>query len=129
MITHEISDKKYRVIGIIGSRRRDSYQDYLLVENKFLEISEQDDIICSGRATRGGDRFAEKLALKYKRNILLFPAQWDRFGKSAGFIRNIDIAMCSDVIIACVSEDRTGGTEHTIKEFIKYKNYDCLFLV
>ena len=49
--------------------------------------------------------------------------------RGAGFVRNGDIAKDSDVLIACVAPDRTGGTEDTIKKFLKLKTEKCLFLV
>lgn len=43
--------------------------------------------------------------------------------------RNTLIANNSDILIACVSEDRRGGTEDTIKKFLKHKTFNNLHLV
>ena len=110
---------KPKKIGIIGSRRRDSIKDYRLVVDKFKEIYEEGDIIVSGGCSRGGDRFAEQIARGFEIPIMIYYAQWKKRGKAAGFIRNGDIAKDSDVLIACVSEDRKGGTENTITRFKK----------
>ena len=40
-----------------------------------------------------------------------------------------DIAEKSDVLVACVTKDRTGGTEDTIKKFLKKQPIGELFLV
>jgi len=106
-------------IGIIGTRRRDSGVDRKLVREKFLEIYEPGDWIVSGGCPKGGDAFAEKIAKKFGVPILIFHPDWAQFGRAAGILRNGDIAERSDVIIACVAEDRTGGTEDTIKKFLK----------
>jgi len=37
----------------------------------------------------------------------------------ANYERNTLVAGDSDVLISCVAPDRTGGTEDTIKKFIK----------
>jgi hypothetical protein len=108
-----------KTIGIIGSRRRDSQKDFEQCENKFLEIYEEGDEIVSGGCSRGGDRFAEILAKKHQVPIKIDYAQWDKLGKGAGFARNTDIAKDSDVLIAVVASDRTGGAEDTIKKAIK----------
>lgn len=108
-------------IGIIGSRRRNSAVDYKLVEEKFFEIYEVGDWIVSGGAPKGGDYFAKRIHQKYAIPYLEFPANW-KLGKHAGFLRNTDIAENSDVLIACVAEDRKGGTEDTIKKFEKIGN-------
>ena len=110
-----------KVIGIIGTRSRDSQEDYEQVENAFLEVYEEGDTICSGLCPRGGDRFAVLLSEKHNTPVIWYPANWKKYGKAAGIIRNTDVAKTSDVLIACVSKFRTGGTEDTIKKFIKDK--------
>lgn len=61
--------------------------------------------------------------------ITIHKAQWRKFGKGAGFMRNGLIAEDADLLIACVSEDRTGGTEDTIGKFLRLKSKDNLILV
>ena len=107
------------VIGIVGTRRRDSRQDFLQCEKSFLEIYKDGDEIVSGGCPKGADAFAERLADKYSIEIVLFLAEWSKYGRAAGFIRNGDIASLADYLIACVADDRTGGTEDTIKKFLK----------
>lgn len=129
-------------IGIVGSRRRNSDKDLEIVENTFLDLLEEfnlkdeEVIIVSGGCPQGADRFAEIIACKNKMEMEIFPAKWDdleslgpegekpvirtnsrgKYNMLAGFWRNGDIAKASDVIIACVAEDRTGGTEDTLKK-------------
>jgi len=121
-------------IGIIGSRRRNTQNDCDLIEKQLINILNSGTFdtfqIVSGGCPKGGDRFAEVLAKKHNLDIIIYPADWKKHGKGAGFIRNTDIARESDVLIACVSVDRTGGTEDTIRKFLKMKNYsDKLYLV
>jgi len=121
-----------KVIGVIGTRSRNTLEDYIKVHRKFLEHYEPGDSICSGLCPKGGDKFAVLIAAELKlskEKRLWFPANWKKFGRAAGFIRNIDIAKNSDILIACVSKDRTGGTEDTIKKFLKDKDENCLILV
>lgn len=114
-----------KTIGIIGSRTRDSGVDQKAVREKFFEIYKEGDSIVSGGCGKGGDRFAENIAKNNGIPILIFYPKWNTLGKSAGFVRNSDVAINSDVLIACVSKDRTGGTEHTIDLFKnKCKKYD-----
>lgn len=111
--------RRKRVIGIIGTRRRDSESDFQLVEKEFLKHYHPGDKICSGLCYKGGDRFAVILAEKYETGTIWHPADWDKHGKTAGFIRNSYIARDSHVLIACVAQDRKGGTEDSIKKFKK----------
>lgn len=108
-----------KIIGIIGSRSRDTASDFFVIEKKFLEIYEDGDEIVSGGCPQGGDRFAEILAKKHQVPIKIYYAQWKKHGISAGFKRNGDIAWDAAVLIACVSRDRKGGTEDTITKFLK----------
>jgi len=107
------------VIGIVGTRQRDGQKDFALVEQAFLSVYKQGDIICSGLCSKGADRFAVMLAIKYNAGTKWFPAEWKKYGKGAGFIRNSDIARESDILIACVAPDRKGGTEDTIRKYGK----------
>ena len=108
------------IIGIVGSRRRDTQSDFEAVESKFLELYNPGDTICSGLCKTGADRFAVVLAEKYQTKKLWYPANWARYGRGAGLVRNTDIARDSDILIACVASDRTGGTEDTIRKYLKF---------
>jgi hypothetical protein len=103
-----------KTIGIIGSRRRDSDSDFVECRKVFLSVYEKGDTLVSGGCPRGGDRYAEILAKEYNVPIKIHKAEWDKYGKSAGFKRNVYIAQDADVVIAVCAEDRTGGTENTI---------------
>ena len=108
-----------KIIGIVGSRRRDSKEDYEKTLKAFEQVYEVDDEIVSGGCSQGADRFAEMLALHCQVPIKIYYAEWNRLGKKAGFMRNAYIAGDADVLIAVVASDRTGGTESTIKEYLK----------
>ena len=121
-----------KIIGIVGSRRRNGFFDYRAVEQAFQQLYEDGDCIVSGGCPKGGDRFAENIAAERKftrigpsdpypaegRVIKIHPALWDDNGRAAGFIRNTEIARDATHLIACVSKDRTGGTEDTIRKFL-----------
>lgn len=110
-------------IIIIGSRRRDSYEDFLSTKCVFLTIYKEGDMIVSGRCPKGGDKFAEVLIDMYDTPKKIFRAKWKKDGKYnryAGFERNTLIAKYGTVLIACVAKDRKGGTEDTIRKFKRF---------
>ena len=117
-----------KVIGIVGSRIRSSEDDYLKVKYKFLKEYQDGDTICSGGCPKGADKFAERIAEKFKVPIKIFHADWYKYGKHAGLVRNTLIAQNSDILIACVALDRTGGTEDTITKFVKVKQKGKLII-
>jgi len=116
-------------IGIIGTRRRNTPEAYNRIEKAFLRHFEEGDWIISGGCAKGGDRFAEVIAKKFGVPILIFYPDWNKYKKGAGLVRNLNIAKNSDVLIACVSRDRTGGTEDTIKKFQALLKMDSLDIV
>jgi len=110
-------------IGIVGSRTRVSITEFRKVKKAFEKVYAKGDYIVSGGCRRGADEFAERLARQQGLPILIFHADWKGLGKRAGFHRNTDIAVTSDVLIACVAKDRKGGTEDTIRKFEKRMDY------
>ena len=118
-----------KYIGIVGSRRRNLLQDYRKTWFQFKNIYEPEDVIVSGGCPLGGDQFAERIAKHHKVRIIIFRADWQNDGPKAGFIRNTDIAKISDVLVACVAPDRTGGTEDTIRKFKKFNPLGRIYLV
>jgi hypothetical protein len=57
--------RRKRVIGVIGTRRRDELEDFDLVHGEFRLHYHLGDSICSGLCSKGGDRFAVILSQLY----------------------------------------------------------------
>jgi len=104
-------------IAIIGTRKRDGWIDFDVIERLFFDIYEPGDWIVSGGCPTGGDRFAKKLHQKHFIPYLEFPANWKKYGKGAGFIRNSDIAKNADILISCLTRQSEGGADDTVKKF------------
>lgn len=85
---------KYKWI-VAGSR---TFQNYPLLCKELDKIKEQIDEIVCGEA-RGADTLGRTYA--YDNNILIksYPADWERYGKSAGFVRNEEMAAYADKAI------------------------------
>jgi len=120
-----------KIIGIIGSRRRNNEVDYHAIFNEFKKWYEVGDKICSGGCKKGGDKFAEIIAQKMnltEENGYLIIHRPKPVPKNSpkwmyakvNYERNTTVAKDSDVIIATVSPDRKGGTEDTLKKFLKF---------
>jgi hypothetical protein len=109
-----------KTIGIVGSRRRNTSEDLYKCSMALAKIYEDGDKLVSGGCEKGGDAFAEKLAKGMGLTITIHFPHWNGpAGKAAGFVRNTKIAEDCDVLIALVAEDRTGGTEDTVKKALK----------
>jgi hypothetical protein len=103
----------FKVI-IAGSRGFSNYR--LLREqcNKFLREKRKisNIIIVSGHA-RGADTLGEKYAQDEGFDLEIYPAQWDKFGKRAGYRRNEQMAKVADALIA-FWDGSSIGTKHMI---------------
>ena len=77
------------------------------------QISNMSDTIISGDA-RGADELGAEWATHFQIPIQHFPAQWDKYGKSAGFIRNAEMGEEADALIA-FWDGKSKGTAHMIK--------------
>lgn len=125
------------VIGIVGSRRRNSNKDFIKVKEALVSVYRRGDTLVSGGCPKGADRFAEIIActasipiqVHYPDRNKLDPKLPKRvaFAK-INYDRNTLIAQDADILIACVASDRKGGTEDTIKKFLKRKTRSSLIL-
>lgn len=103
-------------IIIAGSR---SITDHDLVYDEFADFwsafgaSEcQDPIIVSGGA-RGVDSCAKELADIYHLPYVEFEADWDQYGKAAGFIRNDKMANFADCCLV-IWDGKSKGAKHMV---------------
>ncbi len=102
---------------IAGGR---DFNDYdLLCVNCDKALSLQTDIeIVSGTAN-GADKLGEKYAKEKGYPVKEFPADWDRYKKSAGYIRNKDMANYADALMA-FWDGKSKGTKSMIELARKY---------
>lgn len=88
---------------IAGSRKYDDYAT--LVEkcdkilSKKLENSNTQVVIVSGCA-KGADSLGERYAVEKGLQVEKYPADWNRYGNSAGYRRNAQMAAIADALIA-----------------------------
>lgn len=101
----------FRVI-IAGGR---DFSDYdLLTKTMDKLLSEIDDnitIVCG--MARGADSLGEKYAIDKGYVIDYHQAEWNKFGKSAGYRRNVEMAECADALVA-FWDGLSKGTKHMI---------------
>ena len=86
----------FRVI-IAGSRNFNDYE-YLKKYMDFLLQNKKEVVILCGEA-RGADSLGKRYAQERGFPVQSFPADWQRFGRAAGPLRNRQMSACAD---ACV---------------------------
>jgi hypothetical protein len=109
-------------LAIIGSR---TFSDYELLCDHLEEHLNTTTMVVSG-AARGADSMGEKWAKENGIKTLIFPAEWDKYGKRAGYIRNEDIIKNCDFCIA-FWDGVSKGTMHSVSLCKKYnKQYKII---
>jgi hypothetical protein len=96
---------------IAGSRNNIEYQDVLTAIRDCPWSSEITEVV-SGKA-RGVDTLGERWSIENNISIKEFPADWKKFGKSAGHRRNEQMGDYADALIA-VWDGESKGTKHMI---------------
>lgn len=95
---------------VAGSRE---ITDPILVEIAIASCGWQISMLIHG-AARGVDTMAEDWAVANGVPVFSFPANWDAFGKKAGMIRNRQMAMNADALVA-VWDGKSRGTANMIR--------------
>ena len=97
-----------RVI-IAGSRTITDYFALLrAIKNSRFDIT----AVVSGTA-RGVDELGERFAGENSLELLRYPAEWNKYGKKAGYLRNKEMAEAADALIA-LWDGTSHGTRHMI---------------
>lgn len=105
-------------IIVAGSR---SFQDYMMLEcilDSYVKYAKNPITIVSGTAN-GADKLGEMYAKSHGYKCEYFPADWNKHGKSAGYIRNREMAQyaVSDNAIGALLafwDGKSRGTMHMI---------------
>lgn len=102
-------------IVVAGCRDFDDYEtakDFM--DLCLSEIGSEEVIILCGDCN-GADKLGERYALEHSFPVEHYPAQWDLYGRSAGPVRNAEMAKKCDAVIA-FWDGKSKGTASMIKE-------------
>lgn len=135
-----MSNKFYLLVA--GSR---TFTDVDLMDRKLARILDRvgvecDNIVLVHGGARGADTIASNLAEKFGWEIVEFKADWDHYGKSAGYRRNRQmhefLAQHKNRGCVCFWDGESRGTAHNFelaKEFntplrvVRFKNHQQEF--
>ena len=103
-------------ILVAGSR---SWTDYDKVEkelDKIISFSDDDNVTIVSGGAKGADTLAEKYATAKGYKFLKVCAEWDKYGKSAGYKRNVKmheiIRQDDERACVCFWDGHSKGTQH-----------------
>ena len=98
-------------LAIVGSRTFDDQSLFDKIMSKLEEKYEIEMVISGG--AKGADSFGENWADNHNIEKKIFYPDWEKYGKRAGFLRNIDIIKNCDVCVA-FWDRKSHGTKHDI---------------
>ena len=117
---------KFKVI-IAGGRDFDHWKKdsgnfankYLLKIDKILSNIPENEIEMVTGCAKGADQIPYYFKTWHGYPLKEFPANWSKYGKSAGYIRNKEMAEYADALIA-FWDGKSKGTKHMIGLAKKY---------
>lgn len=106
-------------IVIAGSREFTDYRvAELFIDECISEIREKEPLIFVSGGCRGADQIGESYAEKHGFVVERCPADWNRYGRKAGPIRNRQMAQKADMVI-CFWDGKSKGTKSMIESAIQ----------
>lgn len=107
-----MSDKAFRML-VTGSRAwtNDKAVEVLILQTWQAHNEPSEVILVSGACPTGADAMAEAVATGWGWTVERHPADWVRYGKRAGFIRNQEMVdLGADVCLAFILNKSKGAS-------------------
>ncbi len=108
-------DNEKLYILIAGTRTFADYDFFQMMADLLISHIMDDIVIVSGGAN-GADTLAERYAKEKGFELVVFPAEWGKYGKSAGYKRNLQmhdfIAGYEKRKCVCFWDGKSKGTQH-----------------
>lgn len=107
----------YRVI-VAGSRNFNDYKLLRKTLSEYLSDIDRDQIEIISGGAKGADTLGEMFARRNDLKLTRFPADWDTYGKSAGFRRNAEMAKYAaeeQGMVFAFWDGQSKGTKHMIE--------------
>lgn len=116
---------------IAGSRGITHIEKYMcptdLVDMAITESKFDVSCVVCGMA-RGADVYGKMWANKYGIPVEEYPAEWNKYGRSAGYKRNVQMAENANALIA-LWDGESSGTEHMINIAKKHNLYTYIKII
>jgi len=103
-------------IVVAGSR---AFKDYSLLSRKLdallsRKVGQGEPITIISGGARGADALGERYARDRGYECTIIPADWQKYGRSAGYRRNEQMAAMADAVV-CFWDGQSPGTRHMIE--------------
>ena len=102
-------------IVVAGSRHYNDYnQAKECIEKLIKNIKKEYELVFVSGCCKGADKIGERFAQENGFKTEYYPAQWEKYGLSAGPKRNMQMAQISDYVI-CFWDGKSKGTYSMIR--------------
>ena len=99
---------------IAGGRDYENYNELKCMADHMLgKLMDTHDIVIISGGARGADAMAMRYANHRGFELIVMPADWNTFGRSAGYKRNAQMAEAATHLIA-FWDGKSSGTKHMI---------------
>lgn len=98
------------VILACGSRNWTSYSQI------YQELAQYENAALIHGGARGADELAGRAGEALRWQVLVVPADWNKYGRRAGFVRNVQMLDMQPDLVIAFWDGKSRGTEHTIRE-------------
>ena len=119
MFKKKLTTKRVVIAGCRDYNNYDEAKEF--IDYCLSRIRKENEIIIVSGGARGADALGERYAKENGFKIELYPAHWEKYGKSAGPKRNEQMAKIADCVI-CFWDKKSPGTKSMIgfaKEYNK----------
>lgn len=99
-------------LAIVGSRNFQDYETMCRFISEKFDLSDIEAVVSGG--AKGADTLAERFAKDNNLKMIVKPAEWSKYGRAAGPMRNKLIVEEADAVVAFPTETSTG-TYNAIK--------------
>ena len=107
-------------VVIAGCRDYDNYEEAKsYIDFCLSDIRKKNNIVIISGCASGADAIGERYAKENGFEVERYPADWERYGRSAGPRRNKQMAEVCDFVI-CFWNEKSKGTKSMIDYAIKY---------
>ncbi len=108
-------------VVVAGCRNYSNYKEAKeYIDFCISDIRKENTIVIVSGGAKGADSLGERYAKENSFKIERYPAQWEKYGRSAGPRRNEKMAQVSDYVI-CFWDGQSKGTKSMIEYARKYK--------
>jgi predicted Rossmann fold nucleotide-binding protein DprA/Smf involved in DNA uptake len=113
-------DLPIKRVVIAGCRDYDNYNEAkAYIDICLSNIRKRNEIIIISGGAKGADSLGERYAEENGFKVEKYPADWERYGRSAGPRRNRQMAEISDYVI-CFWDGESRGTRSMIESARKF---------